>query len=105
MEVNLAVDYDVVSGKLVDRVGKTDVMIVDGIPRFGYADTFSLQWNTFRFTQLDSKPGRKISFQRFWEGTKWKPKDLYGKQILEAGSGAGRFTEVMLDAGAKAATF
>lgn len=109
IEVNLAVDGDVVSGTLVDRTGNTNALIVDGIPRFvsgaSYADTFSLQWNTFRSTQLDSKSGRKLSFQRFWEGTRWKPKDIYGKHILEAGSGAGRFTEVMLDAGAKVATF
>jgi SAM-dependent methyltransferase len=102
-------DGDIVEGVLQDKTTGASVPIVDGIPRFvsgpSYADAFGLQWNIFRSTQLDSRSGRKISFLRFWEGTRWKPRDLYGKHVLEAGSGAGRFTEVMLDAGAKIATF
>ncbi|MBK5957168.1 hypothetical protein CCR97_02960 [Rhodoplanes elegans] len=100
---------DIVAGRLIDNAGGQIVPIVDGIPRFvmgeNYADGFGLQWNVFRSTQLDSRSGRKLSFQRFWEGTKWRPRDLYGKRVLEAGSGAGRFTEVLLDAGAIVTTF
>ena len=33
------------------------------------------------------------------------PASFIGKRVLEAGSGAGRFTEVMLDAGARVTTF
>lgn len=98
------------SGVLRDRKMATPtVPIIRGIPRFvsgeNYADGFGLQWNTFRSTQLDSRTGRRLSFQRFWESTKWEPRDLYGKRVLEAGSGAGRFTEVLLNAGARVATF
>ena len=74
-------------------------------PPTNYADTFGYQWNQFRSTQLDSCSGIPLSFERFWRWTGWKPKDLYGARVLEAGSGAGRFTEVMLDAGARVVTF
>ena len=98
------------SGVLRDRkIAARTAPIVGGIPRFvsgeNYADGFGLQWNTFRSTQLDSRTGRRLSFQRFWENTKWEPRDLYGKRILEAGSGAGRFTEILLNAGAHVVTF
>lgn len=70
-----------------------------------YANSFGYQWNLFRSTQLDSHSGVPISFQRFWRWTGWKPKEIFGAHILEAGSGAGRFTEVMLDAGSKVFSF
>ena len=98
------------SGTLKDKGNpQRFVPIVEGIPRFvegpTYADAFGMQWNAFRSTQLDSRTGRRLSFQRFWENTRWLPRELYGKRVLEAGSGAGRFTEVMLDAGARVTTF
>lgn len=95
----------IVSGILTYRdSSRPPVPIVNGVPRFvpenNYADNFGLQWNTFRSTQLDSVNGLRLSFNRFWAATRWKPKDLFGKTVLEIGSGAGRFTEVLLDAGA-----
>lgn len=96
-------------GTLRDRVSGEIYRIVGGIPRFvdthSYADAFGLQWNAFRGTQLDSRSGRRLSFQRFFENTRWLPRELHGATVLEAGSGAGRFTEVLLDAGAQVATF
>src|SRR5215468_6469266 len=71
----------------------------------GYADSFGYQWAAFRTTQLDSRTGLKLTFRRFWENTRWKPRELQGARILEAGSGAGRFSEIMLDAGAEVVTF
>jgi SAM-dependent methyltransferase len=68
-----------------------------------YADSFGFQWGAFRTTQLDSRTGLKLSFRRFWEDTRWLPRELPGAR--EAGSGAGRFTEILLDAGAVVATF
>lgn len=70
-----------------------------------YSNTFGFQWARFHATQLDSHSGLKLSFLRFWQNVGWKPKDLYGKTVLEAGSGPGRFTEVMLDAGAIVTAF
>ena len=83
---------------------KPPVEIRNGIPRFvsgeNYADSFGLQWNTLRSTQLDSHSGLGLSAKRLWSNTRWKPEDLAGKVVLEVGGGAGRFTEVLLAAGA-----
>ncbi len=76
--------------------------IIDGVPRFAaidnYASAFGEQWKRYRKTQLDSYTGLPISesrLQRCLGDELWS--ELAGKQILEAGCGAGRFTEVLLD--------
>lgn len=75
----------------------------NGIPRFvlpeNYADSFGLQWNTFRQTQLDSVTGFPITrdrTRRLLGGAM----DVRGLNVLEAGCGSGRFTEILLDEGA-----
>lgn len=74
------------------------------IPRFvspeNYAKSFGLQWNTFRKTQLDSFTGTSISRDRLTRISGGNLGIFCGKTVLEAGCGAGRFTEIMLDAGA-----
>ena len=76
----------------------------DGIPRFvpddGYAESFGEQWQRWRRVQLDSAGRHAHSRERFLAGTGWTEAELEGEQVLEAGCGAGRFTEVMLAAGA-----
>lgn len=78
--------------------------IVDGIPRFvpadNYAADFGLQWNKFPKTQLDSHTGIPMSEDRLRRCVGGDLSVLRGKRVLEAGSGAGRFTEVLLKAGA-----
>lgn len=94
----------VVSGSLVtaDRSRRYD--IVAGVPRFvpaaNYASGFGLQWNRFRKTQLDSHAGTTISRDRFFQFSGWSRGVLRDKKILEVGCGAGRFTEIVLEAGA-----
>lgn len=92
------------SGRLVARGGAHSYPLREFIPRFApdsnYADNFGMQWNRFRQTQLDSHSGQPISARRFWESTGWRPADLAGKLVLDAGCGAGRFAEVALQAGA-----
>lgn len=82
--------------------------IVAGIPRFvaasNYADTFGFQWQRHRRTQLDSFTGLSITRDRVRRTTGW-PESLPGETILEAGSGAGRFTEVLLATGAEVYSF
>jgi SAM-dependent methyltransferase len=82
--------------------------VINGIPRFvpikNYADSFGYQWNIHRKTQLDSYTGLSISHDRLFTVTGW-PKQLKGVRILEAGSGAGRFTEVLLSTGAEVFSF
>lgn len=81
------------------------VPIVHGIPRFvpssGYASAFGLQWNTFRQTQLDSYTGTTITRDRLVRCLGGSLEAVRGKDVLECGCGAGRFTEILLSAGAR----
>jgi SAM-dependent methyltransferase len=82
--------------------------IVNGVPRFvpadGYAGSFGYQWNRHKSTQLDSFTGLPVSRERLFAASKWAPQ-LHGQTILEAGSGAGRFTEILAGTGAQVFTF
>jgi SAM-dependent methyltransferase len=99
------VDGLVSAGSLVSEGREHQYPIRDFVPRFvaesNYADNFGMQWNYFRRTQLDSYSGLPISADRFWKATGWRPEDLAGKLILDAGCGSGRFAEVALKAGAR----
>jgi len=67
-----------------------------------YVDNFGIQWNLFEKTQLDSYTGIPLSRDRLIRCC--GPQlfgSLRGKYVLEAGCGAGRFTEVLLDRGAQ----
>ena len=81
------------------------VPVVGGIPRFvqndNYAAHFGEQWKRYRLTQLDSYTGIPITRDRLRRcfGDHWAR--LVDRQVLECGCGAGRFTEVLLDAGAR----
>jgi len=95
------------AGKLVCARGHA--WSVDaGIPRMiadrhNYADAFGLQWNTFRKTQLDSYCGSDISLRRARRcigAAAWAFLHSGAREVLEAGCGAGRFTEVLLATGA-----
>lgn len=80
------------------------------IPRFvppnTYADSFGARWNKYQLTQLDSHSGTTITRDRtrrclgeeLWE-------NLAGKRVLECGCGAGRFTEILLERGARVTSF
>jgi SAM-dependent methyltransferase len=100
---------EVNEGVLIDRRSGVRHRVAGGIPRLvppeNYTANFGLQWNRFRTTQLDSATGLNFSFNGFWNNTRWRPRDLHGRTVLEAGSGAGRFTEVLLDAGARVVSF
>ncbi len=83
--------------------------VVSGVPRFvdsaKYASGFGLQWNTFQKTQLDSYTGTTISRERLTRCLGGALDIVRGKSVLEAGCGAGRFTEVLLGAGARVLAF
>jgi len=91
-------------GWLVSSEGRR-YPIRDFIPRFvpetTYADSFGLQWNRFRKTQLDSYTKQPISVERFYKASGWRPEELKGRLVLDVGCGAGRFAEVVLSAGAR----
>ncbi|MBC8492646.1 MAG: class I SAM-dependent methyltransferase [Chloroflexi bacterium] len=79
--------------------------VVNGLPRFVasamYTSAFGLQWKTFQKTQLDSYTGTTISRDRLARCLGGSLDIVRGKSVLEAGCGAGRFTEVLLSAGAR----
>ena len=60
-----------------------------------YSENFGFQWNKFAKTQIDNMEN-EISKTRFFAETNWDKEDLTGKNVLEVGSGAGRFSEVIL---------
>jgi SAM-dependent methyltransferase len=80
--------------------------VPEGAPRFvdgsTYADHFGLQWAAFRRTQLDSYTGipitrerlRRVLGEQLWNS-------LSGRDVLQCGCGAGRFTEILLERGAR----
>lgn len=69
-----------------------------------YTGSFGFQWLKHARTQLDSYVGKPISRNRLFSVTGW-PQRLDGQRILEAGSGAGRFTEILLSTGAEVWSF
>lgn len=75
--------------------------IVSNIPRFvpsnNYSEAFGEQWKHYKKTQLDSYSKSPISetrLRRCLGEDLWN--NLKDKQVLEAGCGAGRFTEILL---------
>ena len=90
------------------RVGAKVVPLRDGVIRFrddsGYNRSFAMQWGHFRTNQLDEVNGTSLSAKRFFE-TGWSAAELAGKTVLEAGCGAGRFTRILANAGARLVSF
>jgi len=86
---------------LVDSAGSS-FPIIKGVPRIAelenYTKNFGKQWNKFDKTQLDREnDGMNLSKDRFFAETHWDQEDLAGKEVLEVGSGAGRFSKVVLE--------
>ncbi len=96
-------NFTVLSGQLESTSGNR-YPIISGIPRFVDAENYSVdfgsQWNMFPKTQLDSFSGIDVSEARLARCLQGSLAGLKGKLILEAGSGAGRFTEILLKHGA-----
>jgi 2-polyprenyl-3-methyl-5-hydroxy-6-metoxy-1,4-benzoquinol methylase len=82
-----------------------EISIENNIPRFApngsYASLFGDQWKEYKKTQLDSYTGTSISAERLNRCLGDMAGKLKDKLVLEAGCGAGRFTEVLLQKGAR----
>ncbi len=89
-----------VEGGLIDEDGNL-FPYKDGAYRFvrdeGYAASFGYEWNKFQRLQIDKFNGMTQSRDRFFAVTQWDKLNMRGENILEVGSGAGRFTQVVLD--------
>jgi ubiquinone/menaquinone biosynthesis C-methylase UbiE len=76
--------------------------LVQGAFRFikgsNYTESFGFQWNKFADTQVDRfHRNLSQSRERFFAVTGWDKEDLSGKNVLEVGSGAGRFSQIILN--------
>ena len=91
---------EIISGELICEQCQESFPITNGIPRFTpkehYSHTFGWQWNKYNKTQLDSHTGLSITRDRYKQVCTWK-NDLSEGWGLEAGCGAGRFSEVLAD--------
>ena len=91
------------SGRVVEGVlacskcGQT-YPVRNRIPRFvehtSYARSFGAQWNAFARSQID-RDGFTESHDRFDREIGWTQEELSGKTIVEVGSGAGRFMDIV----------
>lgn len=91
-------------GRLTCPACTKEFPVIDGIPRFVSGqlhENFSVQWKKFSDVQLDSRNGTECSRTRLLEQSGLNPEDFAGKEILEVGCGAGRFTEVLCGFSAK----
>jgi SAM-dependent methyltransferase len=95
---------EVIEGHLTCCTCDASYPIRAGIPRFvssgSYASSFGRQWHWFRTVQLDSHTGTTETADTFHATTGWRPADLAGRLVLDAGVGAGRFAECAADWGA-----
>lgn len=92
-----------IEGELVDTDTGARTPVQGGIPRFEqvrYAASFGEQWNRYKKVQIDRVSGIPMSAKRLFGGTGWAPDELKGQRVLDVGCGAGRFTDVLLRAGA-----
>ena len=90
---------------LVTADGGRRYPIVRDIPRFVasdlYVDSFSFEWNVHKHTQLDCYRQDTSSTDVFQQKTGLTPEQVRGKLVLDAGVGAGRFTDTLTRWGAK----
>lgn len=103
-----AADGSVGEGRIRCADCAAEYAVTAGLPRFvpasNYADSFGFQWTRHARTQLDSHSGLPISRDRVL-GALGPGVSLRGRRVLEAGSGAGRFTEVLVGGGAELVSF
>ena len=89
------------NGAYKDKEGN-NFFVVSGALRFvkqdNYAKSFGFEWNKFAKTQIDRElKNSSFTRDRFFAETNWHKEELLDKDILEVGSGAGRFTQIILE--------
>ena len=114
-KIKFSVNYPTIKLETIEegfttcQICDKNYVIKNGIPRFvsnfNYSNSFGYQWHQHYKTQLDSNSKLSISKDRLLEVTGWTLDEIEDSIIVEAGSGAGRFTEVLLNAGAYVISF
>ena len=69
-----------------------------------YSNSFFEEYKRHPLIQFDSFNKLSLNKDRFYNNSKWKKEDLDGKYLLEVGSGAGKFTEILLQTKANIVT-
>lgn len=104
----ICVGNDIASGILICIKCNHRYSIINHIPRFclsdNYSKSFGFQWNKHRKTQIDKYTGYNFSRERLFHVSGW-PNEMKGEKILEVGSGAGRFTQVLIETGTEVFSF
>lgn len=99
-------DGDVITGELRCSRCEARFSIARGVPRFvpdegDYCKNFGYQWLRWKDLQIDRLSGHHMSERRFFAESPWDRDWLKGKLILDAGCGAGRFTDIAAQYGAQ----
>lgn len=85
------------------KFNQTPTSNLEGVPSFveeeKYVSAFGIQWLKHSTTQLDSHTGLTITKDRLLRMFGPLYKELENSNILEAGCGAGRFTEILIETG------
>ena len=63
-----------------------------------YSQSFFEEYKKYPKIQLDSFNKLNLNEQRFYNNIQCFKKDLHNKNVLEVGSGSGKFTEILIDA-------
>jgi SAM-dependent methyltransferase len=97
---------DMIAGELRCAACGASFPIRDGIPRFvqeddNYCQNFGFQWQRWKSLQIDRLGNHTISEDRFFANSPWDRRWLEGKLILDAGCGAGRFSDIAAKYGAR----
>ena len=96
-------DERIKSGSIDCNQCETNYPITNYIPRFSvstpYADSFGPQWRSFATSQIDTDQIRESNL-RFDSEIGWSENDIKGKSVVEYGSGAGRFVDIVSQRGA-----
>lgn len=104
VDIEEQVAEDIVEGTINCSSCNSIYPITKSIPRFvkgvSYADSFGPQWNTFARSQIDCDKIKESEI-RFDSEIGWMEKDIEGKVVVEFGSGAGRFLDIVSRRGAK----
>jgi uncharacterized protein YbaR (Trm112 family)/2-polyprenyl-3-methyl-5-hydroxy-6-metoxy-1,4-benzoquinol methylase len=106
IDIDEQVDDEIVEGTINCSSCTAIYPITKSIPRFvkslNYADSFGPQWNTFARSQIDCDKIKESEI-RFDSEIGWTEEHLRGKTVVEFGSGAGRFLDIVSRRGAKLA--